>query len=79
MLDNEDFKKISKLDNGNNGIIHSDSLNVAHLARKAKVDNLVLSHCNPSYSETRLNNMEKEAKDIFKSSILLKDLGILNI
>ncbi len=57
---------------------HLTSQQAATIAKKAKVKKLALTHISQRY-EQNLSIIEKEAKKIFKSTIIPKDLEILTI
>ncbi|MFH1327217.1 MAG: ribonuclease Z [archaeon] len=58
--------------------LHMTSKQAAEAAKKAKVKKLVLTHLSQRY-ESNPGLILKEAKKIFKNSILVKDLDVLEI
>ena len=61
----------SKLEDIAGEYAHSTSLQCAEIAKKAKVKQLFLTHISPRYHDH--TSLEKEAKKIFKNSIVPKD------
>ncbi len=57
---------------------HLTSKQAAEIAKKAKVKKLVLTHISSRY-EKNLNKILKEAKKVFKSSRLVKDLDVVRV
>ncbi len=56
---------------------HSTARQAAEIAKEANVDKLVLTHISPRYMDERL--IEKEAKEIFKNSIVARDFLKLEV
>jgi ribonuclease Z len=57
---------------------HLTSKQAAEIAKKAGVKKLVLTHISSRY-EKNLNKILKEAKKVFKNSILVKDLDVVKV
>ncbi len=56
---------------------HSTARQAAEIAKEANVDKLVLTHISPRYMDERL--IEKEAKEVFKNSIVARDFLKLEV
>jgi len=64
----------SSLEEKGNEYGHSSARQAAEIAKKAKVENLILTHISPRYRSSDVKLLEDEAKSIFKNSIIAKDL-----
>ncbi|MGC8672947.1 MAG: ribonuclease Z [Thermoplasmata archaeon] len=64
----------SSLEEKGNEYGHSSARQAAEIAKKAKVENLILTHISPRYRSSDVKLLEDEAKSIFKNSMIAKDL-----
>jgi ribonuclease Z len=56
---------------------HSTAADAARIAREAQVKNLILTHISTRYLDT--DAMEKEAREIFKKSVIAQDMMIFEV
>ncbi|MGC9516639.1 MAG: ribonuclease Z [Methanomicrobiales archaeon] len=56
---------------------HSTTIEAAEIAKKAKVNKLILTHISTRYKNTDL--MEKEAQNIFKNSVIAEDFKEIEV
>jgi len=56
---------------------HSTAQQAARIAKKAKVDKLLLTHISPRYLDS--SSIEKEARNVFKNSYAVKDFQEIEV
>ncbi|MGC8663202.1 MAG: ribonuclease Z [Thermoplasmata archaeon] len=64
----------SSLEEKANEYGHSSARQAAEIAKKANVENLILTHISPRYRSSDAKTLEEEAKKIFKNSFIARDL-----
>lgn len=83
-LDNTDYERLDReaRETGETPPLlssHSPVRQVAQIAAKAGVEELLLIHLNPSYDEARFISMETDARRIFPAARLARDGQILQV
>jgi len=69
----------SSLESKANEFGHSSARQAAEIAREANVDMLILAHISPRYRSGDVDILEKEAKEIFRNTIVAKDFMELQV